>query len=259
MGRRTSADMGLFLGTAQMSAAVAAPVIIAMVIWERLDPSEEIDRKGSFPLDSVFAICSFLASFLVSMMLLSSVLTPILEQHPWFMGLRGSPWGLRLLGGLLIGDLLYYVLHRWGFHTRPLWKAHFIHHSIEHLYWYSSTRSSVIQALGITFVFCIGFNLMMLDVRHMQIGLMILGTSSVFSHSNIATRLGAIEWFLVTPAHHRMHHVELEETHDMMFAGVFSFFDRIFGTYVEPTEELLQGPKGQEFDLHSVPRHVLGI
>ena len=42
----------------------------------------------------------------------------------------------------------------------------------------------------------------------------------------------------------------------MMFAGVFSFFDRIFGTYVEPTEELLQGPKGQEFDLHSVPRHV---
>ena len=96
--------MGLFLGTAQMSAAVAAPVIIAMVIWERLDPSEEIDRKGSFPLDSVFAICSFLASFLVSMMLLSSVLTPILEQHPWFMGLRGSPWGLRLLGGLLIGD-----------------------------------------------------------------------------------------------------------------------------------------------------------
>ena len=45
----------------------------------------------------------------------------------------------------------------------------------------------------------------------------------------------------------------------MMFAGVFSFFDRIFGTSVEPTEELLQGPKGQEFDLHSVPRHVLGI
>ena len=109
-------------------------------------------------------------------------------------------------------------------------------------------------------VFCIGFNLMMLDVQHMQIGLMILGTSKPSSATRTSPLIGSHRMVPRNPCTSSDASCGIggDARHEM-FAGVFSFFDRIFGTYVEPTEELLQGPKGQEFDLHSVPRHVLGI
>ena len=242
--------MGLFLGTAQMSAAVAVPVIIAMVLWERLDVSESIEEL----IPSRFGLRDlFLRRLLpgVHDVALEHVLTPITRTASLVHGSEGSPWGCGSLEAcssvtccttcFIGGDS---CMTPCGRRTSSIIASST---SIG-----IRTRSSVIQALGITFVFCIGFNLMMLDVQHMQIGLMMLEYGERLQPLEHRHSIGSHRMVPRNPAHHRMHHVELEETHDMMFAGVFSFFDRIFGTYVEPTEELLQGPKGQEFDLHSV-------
>ncbi|WP_163004614.1 sterol desaturase family protein, partial [Pseudomonas viridiflava] len=44
-------------------------------------------------------------------------------------------------------------------------------------------------------------------------------------------RLGILESVLVTPAHHRVHHVKDRAYSDKNFGGTFIFWDKLFGTF----------------------------
>jgi sterol desaturase/sphingolipid hydroxylase (fatty acid hydroxylase superfamily) len=52
-----------------------------------------------------------------------------------------------------------------------------------------------------------------------------------FLHTEHGPRLGALEWALNTPTHHRVHHAANGPCLDKNFAGVFIIWDRLFGTF----------------------------
>jgi sterol desaturase/sphingolipid hydroxylase (fatty acid hydroxylase superfamily) len=64
-----------------------------------------------------------------------------------------------------------------------------------------------------------------------------------FLHTAYAPRLGALEWVLNTPTHHRVHHAVNSSCLDKNFAGVFIVWDRMFGTFASasPDEKLRFG------------------
>jgi hypothetical protein len=56
-------------------------------------------------------------------------------------------------------------------------------------------------------------------------------------HTRLVGKLGPLEYVLATPSQHRVHHGVNERFVDKNFGGLFSVWDRIFGTYQVEDEE----------------------
>ncbi|WP_122671692.1 sterol desaturase family protein [Pseudomonas viridiflava] len=131
---------------------------------------------------------------------------------------------------LLAWDFCFYWLHRLHHYLGVLWAVHLVHHQGEHFNlslgvrnsWYSSLTSIpffiVLAILGVPL--------------HVFVTVSILHYSmQLFNHSALTPKLGILESVLVTPAHHRVHHVKDIAYSDKNFGGTFIFWDKLFGTF----------------------------
>ncbi|MCB1645629.1 MAG: sterol desaturase family protein, partial [Pseudomonadales bacterium] len=57
-------------------------------------------------------------------------------------------------------------------------------------------------------------------------------------HTRHIRRLGPLEWLLVTPSNHRVHHARNPEYIDKNYGGVFIIWDRMFGTFKDEDETI---------------------
>jgi len=57
-----------------------------------------------------------------------------------------------------------------------------------------------------------------------------------FLHTELAPRLGPLEWVLNTPRHHSVHHASNGSCLDKNFGGILIIYDRLFGTFATPPE-----------------------
>jgi sterol desaturase/sphingolipid hydroxylase (fatty acid hydroxylase superfamily) len=53
-------------------------------------------------------------------------------------------------------------------------------------------------------------------------------------HVNVTWRSNWLEWFVVTPRYHHIHHSDDPAHYTANLAALFTFWDRLFGTYVDP-------------------------
>jgi sterol desaturase/sphingolipid hydroxylase (fatty acid hydroxylase superfamily) len=161
----------------------------------------------------------------------------------FFFGFRlmeiSSPIAYWLL--LFLGlDLFYYLLHLSDHYCRLFWAVHVTHHSSEKFNLTVAIRSSVFQPLY-RFVYFIplaiaGFN--PLDIVFMYA---VCQTYGFFVHTEKVSKLGFLEWFMVTPSHHRVHHAKNPLYLDKNMGMVLIIWDRIFGTFQEETEKAEYG------------------
>src|SRR5687767_9407371 len=106
---------------------------------------------------------------------------------------------------VLLEDFLYYWLHRFDHEVRLFWAVHVTHHSSEHLNFTVGFRSSVFQPLY-RFLYFIPLALMgfkPLDIVFIYSATQIWG---IFVHTELIDKMGWLEYVLVTPSHHRVHH-----------------------------------------------------
>jgi sterol desaturase/sphingolipid hydroxylase (fatty acid hydroxylase superfamily) len=135
--------------------------------------------------------------------------------------------------GLFIGqEFLYYWMHRADHQIRWLWATHSVHHSPNDL------NLSAAYRLGWTarssFAPLFFAPLVLLGFPPLIVGAALAANLfyQFWLHATWLPRLGALEWVLNTPAHHRVHHASNPEYLDANFGGVLIVFDRLFGTFV---------------------------
>ena len=144
--------------------------------------------------------------------------------------LRRQPQWAQVVEILLLGDLLYYWIHRLA-HTWPLlWRVHAIHHSTRHMRPISAMRAhpgeAYVQAIQLIPLFLLGLPLEALfAIAPFSL------LYALFIHSNLNVSLGPLRFILNTPAFHRWHHALEGKTRTTNFAGWFTFYDVLFGTY----------------------------
>lgn len=127
-------------------------------------------------------------------------------------------------------DFLYYVIHVVDHYVRFFWAVHVTHHSSEHYNLTTGFRSSVFQPLY-RFVYFIPLAILGFtpaDIAFMYSATQIYG---ILVHTEYNVRLGLLEWILVTPSHHRVHHASNIEYLDKNMGMCLIIWDRIFGTY----------------------------
>jgi sterol desaturase/sphingolipid hydroxylase (fatty acid hydroxylase superfamily) len=131
---------------------------------------------------------------------------------------------------LLAEDFLYYWLHRWDHEIRLFWAVHVTHHSSEKMNFTVGFRSSVFQPLY-RFVYFIP--LALLGFKPLDIVLMYSATQiwGIFVHTELINKMGWLEYILVTPSHHRVHHASNPKYLDKNMGMFLIIWDQLFGTF----------------------------
>ena len=140
-----------------------------------------------------------------------------------------SGW-LYWLALFLVEDIAYYTLHYVDHHCRLFWAVHVTHHSSEEFNLSTGFRSSVFQPLYRTIYFApialLGFE--PLDILFMYAATQIYGS---MIHTERIGKLGWLEYVLVTPSHHRVHHGSNPRYLDKNMGMCLIFWDKLFGTF----------------------------
>ncbi|MBX7186583.1 MAG: sterol desaturase family protein [Vicinamibacteria bacterium] len=146
-----------------------------------------------------------------------------------------------VFGACLLGvDFLYYWFHRMSHEIGAFWAAHSVHHQSEEYNLSVALRQGAFQSffswvfylplavIGFppaTFITCSALNTLY----------------QFWIHTRLIGKLGPLEWILNTPSHHRVHHGRNPRYIDRNHAGSLIIWDRMFGTFVEETDEPVYG------------------
>ncbi len=144
---------------------------------------------------------------------------------------------------LVAEDFLYYWLHRFDHEIRFFWAVHVTHHSSELMNFTVGFRSSVFQPLYrfIYFIPLAWFGFKPLDIIFIYSATQIWG---IFVHTELIKKMGWLEYILVTPSHHRVHHASNPKYLDKNMGMFLIIWDQLFGTFQpELTDEDYQGKK----------------
>jgi len=146
------------------------------------------------------------------------------------------PLPILWISALLVGDFVAYWHHRLSHEINFLWAAHIVHHQSEELNVTTVFRVSAFAVINRTLFWIwlpiIGFSPMVSSTAIMFIGLY-----QFFSHTRLINKLGFLEYIIITPSHHRVHHARNPQYIDKNYGHVFIFWDKIFGTFEPELEE----------------------
>jgi sterol desaturase/sphingolipid hydroxylase (fatty acid hydroxylase superfamily) len=135
-------------------------------------------------------------------------------------------WGLLLV----LEDFLYYWLHRFDHEVRLFWAVHVTHHSSQTMNFTVGFRSSVFQPLY-RFIYFIPLALLgfkPIDILFIYAATQIWG---IFVHTELIKKMGWLEYLMVTPSHHRVHHGSNPKYLDKNMGMFLIIWDKLFGTF----------------------------
>jgi sterol desaturase/sphingolipid hydroxylase (fatty acid hydroxylase superfamily) len=141
---------------------------------------------------------------------------------------------------LFADDFTFYWFYRLAHEVRFMWASHSNHHSSQKYNLAVALRQPWID-LFFHFLFwawlaILGFPaIMILTMKAFSL------VYQFFVHTRVVGKLGLIEKFMNTPSHHRVHHAANVRYLDRNHGGIFIFWDKLFGTYEEETEEPVYG------------------
>lgn len=139
---------------------------------------------------------------------------------------------------IVVSDFLVYFSNRL-LHTKYFWKFHALHHTPEGLNWLAGQRGTIVHGILILLPYTIAAGLFIVnDPAYAVIARAFFDSfNQSFTHSNLKipyTRFW--EKIFVTPRVHLTHHNHNSKISNSNYAFVFTIFDRLFGTYVDPDD-----------------------
>ena len=164
----------------------------------------------------------------------------------------------------ILDDLTKYIVHRLMHRIPTLWALHKVHHSAETLNPITiyrthplegiifTLRASFSQGIAIsTFFFLFGNKVDLFTVLGANIFIFIFNVAgSNLRHSHIYIRYWRwLEYFLISPAQHQIHHSLEEKHYDKNFGATLSIWDWFGGSlhHSEISKPTKLGLKGDEF------------
>lgn len=149
---------------------------------------------------------------------------------------------------LFLTDVLLYWTHRAHHHVPILWKFHAVHHcsrDLDALHNYVHPVELLIRYLTIVLPLSL---IIRLDWQFYPV-FAFLVVQNQLSHMNVPLNFGPFGLIFVDNRHHFIHHSSDPSHFNQNFAGIFTFTDRIFGTFRASTADL----PGTGFSREQIP------
>ncbi|MEL6986735.1 MAG: sterol desaturase family protein [Bacteroidota bacterium] len=135
-------------------------------------------------------------------------------------------------------DFASYWNHRLNHAINVFWNRHIIHHSSEEFNLACALRQEISEIWGIGALFLLPAALLGLPGEVIAV----IGPIHLFMqfwyHTRHIPKLGFLEYLIVTPSQHRVHHAINDIYIDKNLGAIFPYWDFMFGTFQEELDEV---------------------
>lgn len=208
----------------------AIPGFVGLIIFESII-SKWMGRQVNRGLDTISSISSGITNTLKSLMGLSIIILSYewMVDHLAIFNIQQN-WLLYVL--TFIGlDFAGYWSHRWNHEFNVLWNRHIIHHSSEEFNLACALRQEVSAFVSIYFFLYIPIAILGVPGQVVAVIAPIHFFAQFWYHTRLIKKMGLLEYVIVTPSHHRVHHAINNEYIDKNYGQIFIIWDKLFGTF----------------------------
>jgi sterol desaturase/sphingolipid hydroxylase (fatty acid hydroxylase superfamily) len=236
---------------------IAAPIwLLALII-----PFRHLSARVEVGWDVVGYVGTIVFSWPIVLGLEDPFLDWIMPRLDfWYESYNRLPLWTALLLYVVVSDFASYWAHRL-LHGRLLWDTHAWHHSPKYLYVLSGSRAGPIHILVLIAPTTLAYLVFPYPTAHYYA--LAHGAFQVanqhYIHSNLWVPFAKyLEFVLVTPRFHFVHHSRTRAYCDSNYGFIFSVWDRLFGTYTDPDRVPRDEPLGLNYEISNV-RALFGL
>jgi len=215
----------------------AIPFFILLLVLELLYGYFAKNQKYKV-MDTVSSISSGFTNIIKDSLGLGIILVtyPYLVEHLALTEIKAT-W-LVWLAAFIAIDFAGYWNHRLSHKVNFFWNQHVIHHSSEEFNLACALRQSVSNLLGYFPFLLIPAALVGVPNQVIAILAPIHLFAQFWYHTQHIGRMGWLEYVIITPSQHRVHHAINPEYIDKNLGQILSIWDRIFGTFQEELDDV---------------------
>jgi len=221
--------------------AYGIPIVLLLITAEVIYST--VNGLGLYKFrDTLAGLGLLIGNFMIGLLTKSSIffLYVYLYQYKFITVNELLPtWAVWIVTFVMI-DFVYYWYHRFSHRVRFMWAVHMNHHSSEEMNFTVSLRQAWFGPIT-----KVPFFIVMPLIGFDPIITAVAGVAStlwgVIGHTQWIRRLGVLEYILVTPSSHRVHHGSNECYIDKNYGNFLIVWDRLFGTFAEEIEPVRFG------------------
>ena len=223
---------------------IAIPVFFISVLLEALYGNWIKDQKHNF-MDTISSLSSGITNLSWDVLGIAFFLFTYENVYQYIMifnieldSLTTSNQVSLYIVAFICIDFASYCHHYLKHSVNLFWNQHIIHHSSEEFNLACALRQSITNNFGVNALFLIPAALCGVPPEVVQIILPLHLFAQFWYHTRHIGKLGFLEYIIVTPSQHRVHHAINPEYIDKNLGAIFCFWDRAFGTFQEELDEV---------------------
>ncbi len=216
---------------------VLLPAIYVLIIIE-LIYSYAVDRFNFRAMDSISSLSAGMTNAIKSVLGLTVVVIgyKYMYEHLAVSAMKVT-W-FTYLFALIFLDFGTYWYHRLAHSVNIFWNRHVIHHSGETFNIATALRQSVSKFVNVSVFFLLPAALFGVPPQVIAIVTPFHLFIQVWYHTTHIGKLGWLEYIIVTPSQHRVHHAMNPVYLDKNLSPIFCVWDRLFGTFQEELDDV---------------------
>ncbi len=214
----------------------AIPGFVALILVEVLY-GHWVKNQTHRLIDTISSLTSGLTNILKDTLGLAITLIsyPYLVEHLAIIEIKAT-WLVYLVAFIVL-DFAGYWNHRLSHRVNIFWNQHVIHHSSEEFNLACALRQSISNVIGYFPLFLIPAAFLGVPNKVIALLAPIHLFAQFWYHTKHIGKLGWLEYIIVTPSQHRVHHAINPEYIDKNLGQVFCVWDRMFGTFQEEMDD----------------------
>jgi len=248
---------------ANIQPLVLIAMIVLMYCVENMLPylNPPANKKMHYRRNFIISLFSFLLNAALGTVVVM-VVELTAQNHLGLLNQIQLPLIPKLLIGVLLFDFGSYLTHNLQHKIPFLWRFHRIHHSDYHLNVSSSLRFHPVDVIVSQCIYqCLAVIVIGMPISAFVIYGSIAIPLLIMQHSNVRfpqkfERVASLVF--ATPGWHKIHHGAEREQTDSHYGDVFTFWDRIFGTWgKKKPHEIEYGLAEFSKDKHHMVGHLM--
>jgi sterol desaturase/sphingolipid hydroxylase (fatty acid hydroxylase superfamily) len=214
----------------------AIPFFLVLIIIEEV-ASRKLKKQVNRGMDTISSLSSGMTNTLKNLMGLSIAIV----SYGWMVdevALFEVENTVLVYVLAFIGiDFAGYWGHRFDHKVNAFWNRHIVHHSSEEFNLSCALRQSVSAIVSIYFFLYIPMAFIGIPQEVIAIVAPIHLFAQFWYHTRLIGSMGVLEYILVTPSHHRVHHAINDIYLDKNLSQIFIIWDKLFGTFQKELRE----------------------
>ncbi|MEM1327182.1 MAG: sterol desaturase family protein [Bacteroidota bacterium] len=210
----------------------AIPFFVLLILIEGV-AAYVMKRQINVGADTIASLSSGMTNTMKDILGLSIVILSYewMVEHWGIWDIQASVWVYMI--AFIWLDFAAYWSHRFNHTVNLFWNRHIVHHSSEEFNLSCALRQSISGIVGIYFFLYIPIAIIGVPAVVIAILAPIHLFAQFWYHTRLINKMGWLEYIIVTPSHHRVHHAINPEYIDKNYAAIFIVWDKWFGTFQE--------------------------